>query len=129
MKNPVPISPKRLFLLDSIGALISAFMLGFVLVRFDDLIGMPIGILHLLAFLACILCIFSFLCFIFAGERWRLFMRIIGFANIAYSCLTVGLIFYHFSSLRLLEILYFGLELLLVLLLVKLELRVAGRRE
>ena len=127
--NPPTISPKRLFLIDSIGALISAFMLGFVLVRFEDLIGMPLGILHLLAILAGILCIFSFWCFAFVRARWRLFMSIIGFANFAYSCLTVALIISLFPSMKPLGILYFSLELLLVLLLVVLELRLADRRE
>lgn len=88
---------------------------------------MPPQVLHLLAILAGMLCVFSFLCFTFVSTSWRLFLRIIGFANIAYSCLTVGLIIYHFSSLRPLGILYFSLELFLVLLLVMLELRMAGR--
>ena len=47
------INPKKLFLIDSLGALISAVMLGLVLTRFEHIFGMPQNVLYFLSFIAC----------------------------------------------------------------------------
>jgi len=45
--------PHRLLLIDGVGAVVSIFFLGFVLVRLNDLVGIPINTLYILAY--CVL--------------------------------------------------------------------------
>ncbi len=47
------LKPKQLFLLDAFGALLSAFFLGFVLVKYQVYIGMPENVLYILALIPC----------------------------------------------------------------------------
>ena len=41
--------PKRLFIIDGIGAITSAFMLGIILVKLENIFGIPSSTLYLLA--------------------------------------------------------------------------------
>ncbi len=45
-------SPKRLFLMDGLGALTTAGLLFFVLAESEIIFGMPKAVLHLLSFIA-----------------------------------------------------------------------------
>jgi len=121
------IHPRRLFAIDSIGALVSTFMLGLVLVRYEDIIGMPPDILYLLAIIAGVLCLFSFGCYLFVIRNETLFLKIIAFANTGYACLTLGLIICLRNSLTTLGFLYFILELFVLFILIVMELRSANR--
>jgi hypothetical protein len=76
------INPKKLFLIDSLGGLVSAFMLGVVLARFEDTFGMPPMVLYVLAFLASLFFAYSFFCFIHVTEHWRSYMKVIAVANL-----------------------------------------------
>jgi hypothetical protein len=53
------ISPKNLFLLDSLGALLSAILLGVILVSFENAFGMPQKTLYTLSYTAIIFSIYS----------------------------------------------------------------------
>lgn len=121
------INPKKLFLIDSIGALVSALMLGIVLVQLEDIIGMPPNILYILSLLAVAFSIYSFSCFVGFPERWPLFLKIIAIVNLMYCCLTMGMVIYFGSGLTVLGILYFVMEVMIISTLVIIELKTANR--
>jgi hypothetical protein len=56
------INYKKLFLVDGVGAMTSAAMLGVVLVKFEGTFAMPHSVLYPLSFIACIFSIYSLIC-------------------------------------------------------------------
>ncbi|MBX2927255.1 MAG: hypothetical protein KF852_05415 [Saprospiraceae bacterium] len=118
-------NPQKLFLTDSLGALLSAIMLGLVLPRLESIFGMPQLVLYWLASIAGIFFIHSLLCFLRKPANWRPSLRIIALANLSYCCLTVGLIIYWFPMLTVLGLAYFALEIIVVMLLSLMELKAA----
>lgn len=114
---------KKLFLVDSIGALVSAVMLGLVLTKFEPAFGMPAKVLYPLSLIACIFCIHSFLCFLGQIGNLYLHMKITAMANLLYCCLTLGLIIYFYQKLTVLGLIYFVLEIVVVTILSVIELK------
>jgi hypothetical protein len=123
---PNNINPKKLFLIDSIGALLSAILLGLVLARFENIFGMPPKTLYALSFIACIFSIYSFLCFSGKIENWRPYLKIIAIANLLYCLLTIGLIIYFYQKLTVLGLIYFVLEIIIITILAMIELKTAA---
>ncbi|MFN0201656.1 MAG: hypothetical protein ACKVTZ_09055 [Bacteroidia bacterium] len=116
------LAPKRLFLLDGLGALLSSFLLGVVLVMFQPKIGMPESALSFLALLAVCFCIYSLCCYFFVGTNWRTFLTIIAIANIIYTCLSIGFMCFFAQTLTLLGWVYFIGEVTVLAVIIKLEL-------
>ena len=119
-------NPKKLFLTDSIGALISAFFLGFILVWVKEIIGMPIQVLYILFSLAFIYAIYSICCYFFINNNWQTYLNIIGFANLTHCIITVGLIIQFYNKLTILGLTYFGIELVIVFCILIIEFKVAS---
>ena len=120
------INPRTLFLVDGVGALVSAVMLGVVLVQLEPLIGMPRRVLYVLALIPCFFMVYSFLCFLKPPQNWKFFMRMIAIANLSYCALTLGLVIYLFPQLTVLGFTYFILEIIVVVTLVIIELKTAS---
>ena len=123
MDSKLPRKPKSLFLIDSIGAFISAIFLIVIMSTFSQYFGMPKIILAYLAAIAVIFCLYSMICFLMLKDKWKPFLRAIAIANFLYGCLTIGLILSNFSNLTLLGIIYFSAELIIVYSLVFIELK------
>jgi len=119
------LKPRQFFLVDSLGALITTMMLGLVLARFESIFGMPQKVLYVLASIALVFCIYSFLSYLLLKENWRPFLKIISIANLLYCFLSLGLVIYFFGKLTILGVTYFVLELIVILILVRIELKVA----
>ncbi len=117
------LAPKRLFLADGLGGMLSALLLGVVLARFQTTFGMPREVLYFLACLACAYAVFSLLSYWRIKTNWRPYMRGIAVANLLYCCLTIGLVIYHRQALTRLGVTYFLLEVLVILGLVVMELK------
>ena len=115
------LSPKKLFLIDCLGACLSAFLLGVVLTTYEETFGMPRNVLYILAGLACMFAIYSFVNFIWFRENWRPFMKAIALTNLLYCVLTIGLMIYFWENLTNLGIGYFVLECLVIIGLVGIE--------
>ncbi len=120
------IHPRKLFLIDSLGAFLSAILLGLLLSRFANTFGIPQQVLYFLSFMAVLLSIYSFLCFIGNIHNWRPYMKSLAFANLIYVCLTIGLIYYSDQKLTVLGLLYFVLEMLVITTLAISELKTAS---
>lgn len=117
-------SIKTLFLVDAMGATLSAFMLGGVLVWYNTYIGMPINILQFLAGFALIFALYSWTCYFVPRFQTQRTIGFIGKTNLAYIILTLTLLLYHLEELTYLGILYFIGEAIVILILVRRELNV-----
>ncbi|HMR83537.1 MAG TPA: hypothetical protein PKE30_10410 [Niabella sp.] len=117
--------PKTLFLIDSLGAMLTAFLLLAVLRNFNEYFGMPVVILTYLSIIAMLFCIYSAICFFFLKKNWTPFIKAIGYANLLYCILTAGLLMVYYSILTVLGIAYFLVEIAVVCLLVYIEFKVA----
>jgi hypothetical protein len=124
MINLFKLKPKNLFLIDGLGALLTAFFLFVILRTFYEYFGMPQMILTYLSVIALIFSFYSLACFFLLDINWRPFLRIISIANLLYCILTFGLVIYHHQSITLLGITYFLAEIILVCGLVFVELKI-----
>lgn len=118
--------PKKLFLIDAFGALFSCIMLGFVLVTQQKHVGMPIDILQFLAIIAFVYSLFSIGNFYFPSSRLKRNLKIIAIANTVYCFITVGLVLVNLGTLKPFGFLYFIAEILIILILAKVEWSVAN---
>jgi len=112
--------------MDSLGALLTAIVLGLIFTRFENAVGMPQKVLYPLSFIACIFSIYSLFCYLIKIENWRPFLKIIAIANLLYCCLTIGFIFYLYQKLTVLGFIYFVLEIIIVTILAIIELKTAS---
>lgn len=115
-------NPKRLFLLDGLGALTSAGLLFFLLAGFEDIFGMPKAVLHVLSLIAIFFAAYSFSCFLIVKKNWKVFLSLIAAVNIIYCFITLGYVIYDYPQLTTLGLLYFIGEIAVILALVYLEL-------
>lgn len=118
---------KKLFLIDGLGALVTALLLSQVLARFESVFGMPREILWVLAGIAGCFAVYSFLCHLFIEENGQPYLKGIAVANTVYCITTLGLVIYLNESLTYLGIAYFIGEIFIILILVRLEFNVAGQ--
>lgn len=115
-------NPKRLFLIDSLGAFLTAFLLGVILTRYEAYFGMPGKVLYPLSILACVFGLYSMGCYFWVRSHWRPFLKAIALANLTYCLLTTGLVVSFYQSLTILGILYFSGEMIVVGVLIYIEL-------
>ncbi|OWP61469.1 hypothetical protein CDA63_19275 [Hymenobacter amundsenii] len=123
---PTP-SRQRLFLLDGVGAVLSALCLGAVLPRFERALGVPAAVLHPLAAIAGALATGSLLCYWANPRPWQPWLRAIAAANLLYGVLTACLLAFGPWCVTAWGWGYFGLELAVVALLAGGEVRAASR--
>jgi len=120
--NKFSSTPKNIFILDGIGATLSAFLLGVILVRFEFVFGMPLTPLYVLASIAIMLATYSFSCYFLLTDNWNsAFMKVIVIANLLYCCLSIILVIYFFEELTIWGVIYFLLELLVTCGLIIIE--------
>ncbi|MFS4494188.1 hypothetical protein [Maribacter sp. 2308TA10-17] len=117
------VSPKKLFLIDATGALISAFFLGVILRRYESTFGMQSDILLFLALLPILFAAYDYYCYFFLKTNWRSYLKGIAIANLIYCCITITLVVFHYQSLTILGLSYFLLELLVIAIIVGAEWR------
>jgi len=115
--------PNQLFLLDGIGALVSAAFLS-LLVYFHEWVGLSPQVLIYLVLGVVLLSVYSLTCSRFAGKRWRLFLCILMAGNLLYSSVVIVLLMRYHQELTVYGYLYFIGEKLIVLSLVWFEYRV-----
>jgi hypothetical protein len=127
MLTKITSNPKLVFLLDCLGALLSAFLLGVVLPSFQPIFGMPNEILYGLATLAALFAIYSFWNYRWFKENWRPYLRGIALINLTYCALTLALVLYFYSSISVWGLLYFLLEIVIVVALAIFELQAVRR--
>lgn len=126
--NKITLNPKLVFLLDCLGALLSAFLLGVVLTSFQPIFGMPRQVLYGLAALAGLFAIYSFWNYRWFKENWRPYLRGIAIVNLLYCCLTAALVIYFRQELTKWGLLYFLQEMVVIMVVVMLEFKTITRK-
>lgn len=121
------ITPKTLFLTDAAGTLITAVLLSQVLARFEPVFGMPVDILMGLAVIALCYSVFSLSCYIWVRSSENRYLKIIAAANVLYCILTFTLMILLFSVLTWIGIVYFTMEIAIILMLAGLEYRTSKK--
>jgi hypothetical protein len=121
------LNPKKLFLIDAIGAIISAIMLGIVLVKFENIFGMPKNILYVLSVIPFIFAVYSFICFLRVQKKSKIYLKTIALLNLLYCFITVSFVIYLYKKLTFLGVFYFVLELIIIVILIILELKTATK--
>lgn len=117
------LNPKQIFLIDGLGAVLTAILLGVILKSLYLYFGIPKNILNFLSLIACVFAVYSLSCYFFVQKKWRLFLKIIIFFNLLYCMFSTILVFYYYGFLTLLGIIYFVIELLIIACLVLIELK------
>ena len=119
------LKPKQLFLIDGIGALVSAFFLGVILVMIEEYIGLSKEILYALTIPACIFSLYSFTCFLFLKNDWSKHLNYIAIANSLYALVTIALMLVHYKEMKTLGFVYFSGELIILFVLIWFEFKVS----
>lgn len=117
--------PKRLFIVDGFGALLSAFMLGVVLVKYESIFGIPKDVLYVLAMLPCLFALFDIYSVVRIKRAIAKFLNSIAIMNLMYCVLSLVLCMYHFAQLTYLGWMYMLGEMMVVVVLASIELKVA----
>jgi hypothetical protein len=128
-KQSFNLTPKKLFIFDGVGALISAFMLGVLWIRFDHVVGIPTNTLYLLATFPVLFALFDLIAIRQIAARQILFLRIIALANLSYCLLSLGFAWHHHETLTTLGWIYIIAEVIIVASLAYIELRVAKKQK
>lgn len=119
-------NPKRLFLIDAVGAFLSAFLLGFVLIRFEKFFGIPKPTLYFLAVFPILFSFFDFYCILKVKNSIGKYLKHIAMLNLFYCCVSIGAALLHFSEITFLGFCSIFVEILIISALVYLEFKVAN---
>ena len=122
-------NPRRIFLLDGAGAVLTALLLCVVLASFESFFGMPVRVLYVLGAVAAVFAVYSFSCYCWLKRNHRSFLAAIIIANLLYAVLSLGLVIYYFPQLSNWGLLYFAGEIIVILVLVAIEYRCLKRFE
>ena len=121
-------NPKKLFKIDGVGAILSAALLGIVLVELESVFGIPKSTLYFLAFLPCLFTVYDFYCYFKIDNNLGSFIKVIAITNLIYCCLSIGLATYHSEEIKILGWAYILIEIAIVSGLSIIELKVAKRQ-
>ena len=127
MVSRMRINNRTIFLLDGLGAVLSTLLLGVCLPLVQPWLGMPLGVLYLLAVLPLCYGVYSFGCYALVDHEEPRWLVGIITANTLYCVLTMSLLFVHAGDLTPLGIVYFVVEALVILGVVALEVAVLRR--
>ncbi len=119
-------NPKKLFLIDGFGAILSVYFLGFVLVKLEKLFGIPSSVLYSLASIPIFFVIYDFYCY-WKHIKIGLLLKGIAVLNLVYCCISIGLISYYFNTIKILGWTYIIVEIILIIFLAMIEFRVGEK--
>jgi len=120
-------SPRKLFLIDGFGAILSSFLLGVVLVKFERYIGIPASTLYLLASLPIFFASYDFYCFRKKNANYGALLKGISIINFLYCFLSIGFSFYHLETITATGWAYILIEVLIVMFIATIEFKVAKK--
>jgi len=121
------LNPKKLFLVDGFGAILTAFLLGIVLVKLERFFGIPSSALYFLATLPIFFAIYDFYCYKKGNDKPGIMLKRIAIMNLLYCCVSIGFAIYHNQEIKLFGWIYILNEVVIIVLLAIIELSVANR--
>ncbi len=114
-------NPKQLLIIDAIGAFITLGLVALIAKYFGTFFGIPFDYFAILAVIALLIFIYSSTCFLTVKEiTWQLLLSL-AIINFIYCFLILTLIIHLKSEIKPLGLLYFLLEILILLLLIGIE--------
>jgi hypothetical protein len=116
-------NPQNIFLVDGLGAVLTASLLAFVLAPFENFFGMPSNIVYILAAVACVLIMYSFSCYFSKPKIPKPDIQLAAFANFLYCITTILLSIKYYNQLSIWGLLYFGGELIVLTVLIYIEIQ------
>ncbi|WP_299121459.1 hypothetical protein [uncultured Tenacibaculum sp.] len=120
-------NPKKLFLIDGFGAILSTFMLGVILVQFEALFGIPSSALYILAIIPLFFILYDIYSFKQKYSKTGVLLKGIAILNLLYCCISFGFAVYHFHLITYIGWLYILIEITIILLLAFIEFK-TGRK-
>ncbi|MCH2046279.1 MAG: hypothetical protein MK212_19345 [Saprospiraceae bacterium] len=128
MLEKLQASPKNIFIIDALGALLSAFLLGVVLVYYQSYFGIPKTTLYILAIFPCFFALYdAFAYWKHKAQNISQYIKGIALLNFLYCIISLMFAFYHLSLLTILGWLYIIPEMIIILVLASVEWRLAKR--
>lgn len=118
-------NPKTLFLFDGLGAALTAFMLGFVLVKLEAIFRIPTPTLYVLAVIPVLYVAYDLFCYLTTNHKRPQFLKGIAILNVLYCVLSIGFAIYHSSVISVWAWMYIVIEIVIILVLVSIEFKVA----
>ena len=112
---------KKIFLLDGFGAMLSAFILGIVLVKLESIFGIPKISLYFLASLPFLFAVYDLYVYFNINENLEKYLKVIAIFNIIYCCISIGIAFYNFQLLTAFGWIYILIEVLIIAFIAKME--------
>lgn len=88
---------------------------------------MPVDILNILVVIGLFFFSYSMCCYFFLSRNRAPFLRVISIGNSLYCLLTIVLVYLYFNYLTPLGLTYFSVEIIVILMLVRIEYRVADQ--
>jgi hypothetical protein len=120
--------PKMIFLIDSIGAFLSANFLLIILSFLQTEFGIFDKRFNFLVGTSYIISISSFCCYYWIDKLWRVFLRTIAIVNLLYCILTTIFLVNFCQSITLLGLAYFIFEITIIICLAVIELKTAQKK-
>lgn len=117
------------FLIDGIGAAMSALLLIMIVAPFESFFGFPSDVAIYLAILPLLFCVYSLTCHFTKPKNWSIFLRGIAICNVLYCVLTITMVIYFFQQLSIFGVIYFISEKLIIIPLAIWEWKVSKRIE
>lgn len=117
----------RIFLIDALGALISALMLGLVLPLYPATFGMSAKTLYILALVPLCFVIYDLMVYFIHPSSASLYLRGIAIMNLSYCALSLIVAWQHNEELSALAWAYFIGEVMIIIFLSSLEWHLAKK--
>ncbi len=115
------LNKKNIFILDAVGALISAACLGIVLPMMQNWVGLPVTTLYFLSMFPMLFAVYSLSCFYYVDHANPKWLNIISTLNTLYCILTFSILCFHWNDVQNFGALYFISEIIIVLWVVAVE--------
>lgn len=117
----IELNPKKLFLIDGLGALLSVFLLGYVLVQYENTFGIPAKTLYILASIPLLFMVFDFYAYQQSHHKTGRLLLGIATLNSIYCFVSLGLVICHSNLVTNLGWIYVIVEIVIVLVLARIE--------
>ena len=121
------VNPKKIFLMDALGAAVSAILLGVVLVKLERVFGIPESTLYFLAAFPILFILYDLFCLTKNKNDLGPFLKLIAVVNITYCCLSIGMTIYHLNTITIFGYLYILIEVIITFTLAIFEYKIANK--
>jgi hypothetical protein len=110
--------------MDASGALLSSFIFSFILIPFQEYLGMPTKSIFILSLIAFGLFFYSYSCYKLVSTGFKWYIKLLIRLNSLYVLFSVASVIYYFNQLTILGISYFLIEITFISALLYLEILV-----